>query len=398
MKYNPFLIHARNRQDVLSELSKRGVFSSAAEQLAESGENTWIHLENLSKDEALLLCRDMQSLGGEAVLSDQRGTDAASEVLLIASRKQLEMAMQRMSDRSAEMSAAADEIRETLTMREQLRNRNELVCGRHVLPLGERTLVMGILNVTPDSFSDGGRFFDLDQALAQARAMVEAGADIIDIGGESTRPGAEPVDEAEELDRVLPIIRLLSEQLSVPLSIDTYKSGVAERAIQAGAHIINDIWGAKRDRRMAEVAARHGVPIVLMHNREDKDYTDFFSDYIKDLRESVRIALDAGVRHDQIILDPGIGFVKSLEQNLETMRRLDDLVALGYPVLLATSRKRMIGYVLDLPVEERVEGTAATVALGVAKGCHIVRVHDVKEMKRVTKMMDAMMKGGITVG
>ncbi|MGG3488203.1 dihydropteroate synthase [Brevibacillus choshinensis] len=279
-----------------------------------------------------------------------------------------------------------------------LRERRELVCGRHVLPLGERTLIMGILNVTPDSFSDGGKYADLDQALAQARAMVESGADIIDIGGESTRPGSVPVSEAEELDRILPVIRILSQELSVPLSIDTYKPEVADRAIQAGAHIVNDIWGARRDRRMAEVAARHRVPIILMHNREDTDYHDFFPDYVRDLRESVDIARYAGVEPDQIVLDPGIGFVKSLEQNLETMRRLDDLVALGYPVLLATSRKRMIGHVLDLPVEERVEGTAATVALGVTKGCHIVRVHDVKEMKRVAKMMDAMLRGGISVG
>ncbi|UKL01205.1 dihydropteroate synthase [Brevibacillus brevis] len=277
----------------------------------------------------------------------------------------------------------------------KLRARRELNCGQYVLPLGERTLVMGILNVTPDSFSDGGRYVDVEAALAQARAMVEAGADLIDIGGESTRPGSEAVDEATELERVLPVIRMLSQELSVPLSIDTYKAAVAERAILEGAHIINDVWGAKRDPRMGEVAARLDVPIILMHNREDTDYHDFFPNYIKDLRESVQIALQAGVKQERIILDPGIGFVRTVEQNLETMRRLDDLVGLGYPVLLATSRKRMIGHVLDLPVDERVEGTAATVALGAAKGCHMVRVHDVKEMKRVTKMMDAMLKGGI---
>ncbi|KLH95922.1 dihydropteroate synthase [Brevibacillus formosus] len=277
----------------------------------------------------------------------------------------------------------------------KLRARRELNCGQYVLPLGERTLVMGILNVTPDSFSDGGRYVDVEAALVQARAMVEAGADLIDIGGESTRPGSEAVDEATELDRVLPVIRILSQELSVPLSIDTYKAAVAEQAILEGAHIINDVWRAKRDPRMAEVAARLDVPIILMHNREDTDYHDFFPNYIKDLRESVQIALQAGVKQERIILDPGIGFVKTVEQNLETMRRLDDLVGLGYPVLLATSRKRMIGHVLDLPVDERVEGTAATVALGAAKGCHMVRVHDVKEMKRVTKMMDAMLKGGI---
>ncbi|WP_103110466.1 dihydropteroate synthase [Brevibacillus reuszeri] len=399
MKYNPFRIHATTHAEVVSELSKRGIASPECERLAADWEaGLMIHVQNLSMSDALLLREDMLSAGGEAVISADPVKEEAVYVLLLAGQKQLELTLQRVVGKSPGLSAAAAEVREILARPAQLRNRRELVCGRHVLPLGERTLVMGILNVTPDSFSDGGRFVDLDQALAQARAMVEAGADIIDIGGESTRPGAEPVDEAQELDRVLPIIRLLSEELAVPLSIDTYKAAVADRALAAGAHIINDVWGAKRDPQMAGVAARHGVPIILMHNRTNTDYHDFFVDYVKDLRESVQIALDAGVKQEQIILDPGIGFVKSVDQNLETMRRLDDLVALGYPVLLATSRKRMIGHVLDLPVEERVEGTAATVALGVAKGCHMVRVHDVKEMKRVTKMMDAMLKGGIPVG
>lgn len=398
MKYNPFRIHAATYAEVMSELSKRGVVSPECERLAMERAGLMIHLENVTKSDALLLREYMLSVGGEAVISDDPVHEDSVYVLLLAGDKQLAQTLQRISGKTAGLHAAAAEVREILARPAELRKRRELVCGRHVLPLGERTLVMGILNVTPDSFSDGGQFVGVDQALAQARAMVEAGADIIDIGGESTRPGAEPVDEAQELDRVLPIIRLLSSELEVPLSIDTYKAAVAERAILEGAHLINDIWGAKRDRRMAEVAARHDVPIVLMHNRTDTDYKDFFADYVRDLRESVQIALTAGVRQEQIILDPGIGFVKSVDQNLETMRRLDDLVALGYPVLLATSRKRMIGHVLDLPVEERVEGTAATVALGVAKGCHMVRVHDVKEMKRVTKMMDAMLKGGIPVG
>ncbi|WP_312117766.1 dihydropteroate synthase [Brevibacillus reuszeri] len=399
MKYNPFRIHAATHAEMVSELSKRGIASPECERLAADwGAGLMIHVENLIRSDALLLQEDMLSVGAEAIISADQVKEETVYVLLLAGQTQLEQMLERMGDRTAGLRAAAAEVREILARPAQLRNRRELVCGRHVLSIGERTLVMGILNVTPDSFSDGGRFVDLNQALAQARAMVEAGADIIDIGGESTRPGAEPVDEAEELDRVLPIIRLLSAELDVPLSIDTYKAVVADRAIAAGAHIINDVWGAKRDPQMAGVAARHGVPIILMHNRTNTDYTDFFADYVKDLRESVQIALDACVKQEQIILDPGIGFVKSVDQNLETMRRLDDLVALGYPVLLATSRKRMIGHVLDLPVDERVEGTAATVALGVAKGCHMVRVHDVKEMKRVTKMMDAMLKGGIPVG
>lgn len=398
MKYNPFLIHAATRDELAAELSRRGVFPAQIERLARTDGYLRIHVENLTGQQAQLLHQNMLAVGGEAVVSDQPGKADRAVVLLLATRSQLEAMLGGLTETDNVLEEVAAEVREVLAARERSSLRRELVCGKHVLPLGERTLVMGILNVTPDSFSDGGKFVDLDQALRQARAMVEAGADLIDIGGESTRPGAVAVDAAEELERVLPVIRALSQELPVPLSIDTYKAEVAEQAVLAGAHIINDVWGAKRDRRMAEVAARHRVPIILMHNREDTDYHDFFADYVRDLRESVDIALAAGVAPENIVLDPGIGFVKSLEQNLETMRRLDDLVALGYPVLLATSRKRMIGHVLDLPVEERVEGTAATVALGVVKGCHMVRVHDVKEMKRVAKMMDAMLKGGIAIG
>ncbi|MED1802322.1 dihydropteroate synthase [Brevibacillus porteri] len=398
MKYNSFRIHAATFAEMVSELVKRGVPVPEAERMAEAGTSLKIHTENMSVATAQSVREIMHSFDAEAIISDQPGTADKKYVLLLASQKKIDLALEHMKTQTEELRALAAEVREVLAMPAKLRARRELNCGQYVLPLGERTLVMGILNVTPDSFSDGGRYVDVDAALAQARVMVEAGADLIDIGGESTRPGSEAVDEATELDRVLPVIRTLSQELSVPLSIDTYKAAVAERAILEGAHIINDVWGAKRDPRMAEVAARLDVPIILMHNREDTDYHDFFPNYIEDLRESVQIALQAGVKQERIILDPGIGFVRTVEQNLETMRRLDDLVGLGYPVLLATSRKRMIGHVLDLPVDERVEGTAATVALGAAKGCHMVRVHDVKEMKRVTKMMDAMLKGGFNLG
>lgn len=397
MKHNPFLIQAQGRERI-GELFKRGVQPSLAEQASRSRDLHMLHVESLSGEDAALLRKMVQACGGEAYISSNQESKGREEMLLLATRSQLDEAVLRISAEHPGLSAVAAEIAELYSLRERLAARRELVCGKHVLPLGERTLVMGILNVTPDSFSDGGQFVDLDQAVAHARAMVEAGADVIDIGGESTRPGFEPVGAAEELDRVLPVIRALTKHLDVPISIDTYKAEVADRAIQEGAHIINDVWGAKHDPNMAGVAARHRVPIILMHNRVEPNYDHFFADYIRDLRESVQIALDAGVSHEQIILDPGIGFAKSLEQNLEAMRRLDDLVALGYPVLLATSRKSMIGKVLDLPVEERLEGTAATVALGVAKGCHMVRVHDVKEMKRVTTMMDAMLKGGVPIG
>lgn len=270
-----------------------------------------------------------------------------------------------------------------------------LRCGDYELDLRKKTMVMGIVNVTPDSFSDGGRFYDLDRAVEHAKQLVADGADIIDIGGESTRPGAEKVSLEEELRRVIPVVKAVAQEVDVPISVDTYKAEVARQAIEAGAHIINDVWGAKADEKMAEVAAFYDVPIILMHNRHDLQYRDLISDMISDLMESVAIVKRAGVKDENIILDPGIGFAKTFEHNLEIMRRLDEFVKLGYPLLLGTSRKRFIGRVLDLPVDERVEGTGATVCFGIAKGAHIVRVHDVLPIARMAKMMDAMLGKGV---
>ncbi len=270
-----------------------------------------------------------------------------------------------------------------------------LRCGDYELDLRKKTMIMGIVNVTPDSFSDGGRFYDIDRAVEHAKRLVADGADIIDIGGESTRPGAEKVSLEEELRRVIPVVKAIAQEIDVPISIDTYKAEVAKQAIEAGAHIINDVWGAKADAKMAEVAAFYDVPIILMHNRHDLQYRDLISDMISDLMESVAIAKRAGVKDENIILDPGIGFAKTLEHNLEVMRRLDEFAKLGYPLLLGTSRKRFIGHVLDLPVNERVEGTGATVCLGIVKGAHIVRVHDVLPIARMAKMMDAMLGKGV---
>lgn len=267
-------------------------------------------------------------------------------------------------------------------------------CGPYTLDYGKKTLIMGILNMTPDSFSDGGKFNHVEAAVERAIQMVKDGADIIDIGGESTRPGFAAVPEEEELERVIPVIEAISKQVKVPISIDTYKAEVARQAIKAGAHIINDIWGAKADPEMARVAADLQVPIILMHNRKNLDYTVFYRDVVNDLYESITLVKNAGVKDENIILDPGIGFAKDLDYNLEMMRNLDKLVSIGYPVLLGTSRKSMIGQVLDLPVEERMEGTGATVCYGIQKGCQIIRIHDVKEMKRMAVMMDAMLGKG----
>jgi dihydropteroate synthase len=267
-----------------------------------------------------------------------------------------------------------------------------LEAGAHRIHFDQKTIIMGILNMTPDSFSDGGRFNRVSDAVDRVAGMIEDGADIIDIGGESTRPGAKKVGQDEELERVLPILEAISSRFNIPLSIDTYKSVVARQAVHAGAHIINDVWGAKADKKMAGTASELGVPIILMHNRDNKNYIDFLHDVQADLKECIHIAKQAGVKDENIILDPGIGFAKTYEQNLLLMRGLDRLVEMGYPVLLGTSRKLMIGNTLNLPPEERVEGTIATVCLGITKGCHIVRVHDVKQVARAAKMMDAMLR------
>lgn len=260
------------------------------------------------------------------------------------------------------------------------------------LTLGNRTLIMGILNVTPDSFSDGGLWADPDRAVEHALQMAAEGADIIDIGGESTRPGHEPVSMQEELDRVLPVIKSIHRAAPhLILSIDTYKAEVARQAILAGAHIINDVWGAKADPAMARVATEAGCPIILMHNRNDRNYRDLQADMSADLTESIHLALAAGVKPENIILDPGIGFAKDFSENLQAMMALDSLSAMGYPVLLATSRKKFIRTVLDLPADDVIEGTAATVAFGIAQGCQIVRVHDVANIRRTVQMCDAML-------
>ncbi|ALC87077.1 dihydropteroate synthase [Bacillus sp. FJAT-22090] len=269
-------------------------------------------------------------------------------------------------------------------------NTKPFEAGGVKLDFRKESIVMGILNVTPDSFSDGGKFNNVEAAVARAKQMVADGAKIIDIGGESTRPGYTIISDEEEIARVVPVIKAITAEVDAVISIDTYKSEVARAAILAGAHVINDIWGAKRDSKVAKVAAELGVPIILMHNRDNEEYTDFWPEAKRDLEECIQIAKAAGVTDENIWLDPGIGFGKTTTQNVWMMQHLDELVDMGYPVLLATSRKRLIGNVLNLPVNERMEGTGATVCYGVQLGCHMVRVHDVKEIARMTKMMDVL--------
>jgi dihydropteroate synthase len=278
-------------------------------------------------------------------------------------------------------------------------------CGQTVFHWGRRTYVMGVINTSPDSFSGDG-LAGVEEAVAQAKQLASDGADILDIGGESTRPNSSPVSPDEELRRVIPVVERLVEELSVPLSVDTYKLEVARQALDTGANMINDIWGLQKEPAMAELAAQRSVPIVLMSNQRDSPCNDIMTAVISDLKRAIKQAVSAGVPWENIIVDPGVGFGKTQEQNLEVLRRLEELQVLGRPILLGSSRKSFIGWVLDLapeqrankvafipPANQRIEGTAATVAIGIAKGADIVRVHDVRVMARVSKMSDAIVRG-----
>ena len=251
------------------------------------------------------------------------------------------------------------------------------------------TYVMGILNVTPDSFSDGGRYHTLDQVLDHVDKMIGEGMDVLDIGGESTRPGYTRISDEEEIDRISPVIEKIKSSFDVPISVDTYKSAVARAGIAAGADMINDIWGLKYDPKMAEVIAKAGVPCCLMHNRKEAVYENYMEEVLWDLEESLDIAHRAGIVDEKIILDPGVGFGKTYENNLEIIDRLDMLHSLGYPILLGASRKSVIGLTLDLPPEERLEGTLVTSVYAAVKGAMFVRVHDVRENVRAIKMAEA---------
>ena len=269
-----------------------------------------------------------------------------------------------------------------------------LNCKGFDLELNKKTLIMGILNVTPDSFSDGGQYEDTQTALNHAIQMVKEGADIIDVGGESTRPGSEFVPVKQEIKRVVPVIETLKKYINKPISIDTYKADVAEAAIKAGANMVNDVWGLQKDPDMASVIAHYKVPVVIMHNQETHVYEkDIMASMIEFFNRSLEMAKNAGIKRDQIIIDPGIGFGKNLKQNQEVMNRLEELHVLKLPILLGISRKSIVGLTLDLPPHERLEGTLALNAFGIQKGVSLIRVHDVKENLRIAKMIDAVVRG-----
>ncbi|WP_092478685.1 dihydropteroate synthase [[Clostridium] polysaccharolyticum] len=268
-----------------------------------------------------------------------------------------------------------------------------MIIGKERFSL-KHTHVMGILNVTPDSFSDGGSWNQKDKALQHVEEMIQDGAAIVDVGGESTRPNYTKIADEEEIERVVPVIEAIKRNFDIPVSVDTYKSKVAREACKAGADLVNDIWGLKYDDEMAEIVKRYEKPVCIMHNRNNQDYASFVDEWIQDLKESIQIAKQAGIGDDKIILDPGVGFAKAYEMNLLAMKHLEKLLLLDYPVLLGTSRKSVIGLALNLPVTEREEGTLATTVMAVMKGCQFVRVHDVKANVRAIKMTEAILQAG----
>lgn len=359
-----------------------------------------LKIEGIEPRKVNLLKQEMLSLGGDVAV-DERGFDCSAEqanALLMGTQKQLDELILKL-EHYPDLQTLAHSIRGTL--KNFCKSSYSIRCRKQTLVLGKRTLLMGILNVTPDSFSDGGLFFDTEKAISQALRMVEEGADIIDVGGESTRPGSKPLELEEELHRVIPVIESLAKKIDLPISIDTYKSAVAKSAIEAGAQIINDISGLHFDPTLANVAAKEDTPLILMHIRgtpetmqKNVHYDSLFSEILRSLRNSVQMAESAGVDPQQIIIDPGIGFGKTVDDNLMIIKKLQEFRVLGKPILLGTSRKTFIGKILKADPGGRLEGTISSIAIGVVNGAHIIRSHDVLEAKKAISIADAVRLAG----
>ena len=393
------VIEIQNLTEAERELLKVGVYPDSLPIMAPKGVHRAIKLKDIPTVAANIIKQEMLSKGGEAALSSGAVdlSKPKTDVLIFGTAQEIKEALEKFKLQPFGLKEIASEI-ETILKNYQ-ENPPPIKAGYLTLDFGQWTYMMGVLNVTPDSFSDGGKFIKVEDAVAHAKKMIEEGADIIDIGGESTRPGAQVISIEEELSRVIPVIKKLSAETKACLSIDTRKAPVAKEALEAGVHLVNDISGLHYDREMGKIIKKFAVPVIIMHIQGDPQtmqvsphYEDLIPEIMAYLKEGIEIAESAGVLREKIIIDPGIGFGKTLEHNFEILRRLREFRALGRPISIGTSRKSMIGKVLDLPVEERLEGTAATVALAIANGADIIRVHDVREMGRVAKMTDAIVR------
>lgn len=394
MDYQARVLQFRHIDEVTTRLTHMGCDPAGIAIMAPKAIFRTVFVEGVPAKAANLLKQTFLAKGAEVAVA--RGTaDLSIErtaVLICGTMKHYRLALSQLRQQPWGLPDLAAAVEKALKQDVNPPQRKYEVNGTSWEIKPGRTLIMGILNLTPDSFSDGGRHNAPEAAVAQALAMVDDGADIIDVGAESTRPyGAEKIDASEELNRLLPVLEKILAVVKVPVSVDTYKSEVAARALAIGAHVINDIWGLQQDSAMADLAARHGVPVVVMHNRSlAESKRDIMSEMAEFFRRSVEIGLRAGISEDRFIIDPGIGFGKNSAQNLEVLGRLSELKSLGYPILVGTSRKRFIGEILGLPVEQRAEGTGATVVSSIQNGASIVRVHDVKMAKRMAAMTDAL--------
>jgi dihydropteroate synthase len=393
-------LHITNTREAIHEMGKVGVDPTGMKLMKGKTLHYNLKVEGIDPRTANLLKQEMLSVGGDAAL-DRRGLDCSSSstgTLLMGTEKQFEILFSKL-EQYPDLQPFGQSLKEIL--RNLSRAHYTIRCRKRTFTLGKQTLLMGVLNVTPDSFSDGGIFFDKEKAIAHGLKMVEEGADFIDIGGESTRPGSKPLGLDEELRRVIPVIESLAKDVDVPISIDTYKSAVAKKAIDAGAQIINDISGLHLDPSLSQVAAKEDVPLVLMHIRGNPEtmqkkihYESLFSEIIQYLKDSIQRAESAGVDPEQIIIDPGIGFGKTVEDNLLILKNLQEFKILGKPLLLGTSRKSFIGKILNADVTERLEGTLSTIVVGVLNGAHIIRCHDVIQAKRAIAIADAVRQAG----
>jgi dihydropteroate synthase len=390
---NSRIICIENLDTAKEEIRKVGVDAEGLPWLAPKALFLTVVVDNVASYAANIIKQEMLSAGGDVAVN--RGVANCSieksSILIMGTLKQYQRLIYKLNMQPSSLKDISNEL-SNIIFSVQNGKQEVFDCGKYHLPIGEKTYIMGILNITPDSFSDGGKYNSIESSINKVKEMISLGVDILDIGGESTRPGYTPVDPFEEINRVVPVIEIISKEFDIPISVDTSKAIVAQKALEAGACIINDIWGLQRDENIASVISKYSAGAVLMHNSDTTEYSDIFTDIGAFLKKSIKIAQNAGIRKNCLMIDPGIGFGKTTEQNLEVMRRLKELSYLGYPVLIGTSRKSMIGKVLELPVEDRLEGTAATVALGIANGVDVVRVHDVGQMIRVARMTDAMVR------
>ncbi|MEW6375130.1 MAG: dihydropteroate synthase [Thermodesulfobacteriota bacterium] len=393
-------LHITNAREAIHQMGKVGVDTTGIKLMKEKTLHFNIKVEGIDPRTANLLKQEMLSLGGDAAL-DKRGLDCSAkqtDAILMGTQKQFGKLILKL-DQYPELQSFAQSLGETF--KNLSKTHHTIRCRKRTFTLGRRTLLMGVLNVTPDSFSDGGLFFDKEKAIAHGLRMVEEGADILDIGGESTRPGSKPLGLDEELGRVIPVIEVLSQKIDVPISIDTYKSTVAQKAIEAGAEIVNDISGLHFDPSLAQVVAKEDLPLILMHIRgtpetmqQNVHYDSLFSEIINYLKDSIQRAESAGLNPEQIIIDPGIGFGKTLEDNLLIIKNLIEFRVLGKPILLGTSRKSFIGKILNAELKDRLEGTLSSIAIGVLNGAHIIRCHDVLQAKKAIAVADAIKMAG----